>query len=114
MAAASSSRTRHSLVQRLNARDRGDGVPAEATPSEARAVDATFSTHRFAETVCPQAFRHSKWTSFSRMLSMYDFRKVSSTPRSGAAPARAGLAPMVFEHDSFRSGRRGNQISGAP
>ena len=48
------------------------------------------------------------------MLNMYDFRKVSSTPRSGAAPARAGLAPMVFEHDSFRSGRRGNQISGAP
>ena len=61
----------------------------------------------FAETVCPQCFRHSKWTSFSRMLSMYDFRKVSSTPRSGAAPARAGLAPMVFEHDSFRRGGQG-------
>ena len=60
-----------------------------------------------AETVCPQCFRHSKWTSFSRMLNMYDFRKVSSTPRSGAAPARAGLAPMVFEHDSFRRGGQG-------
>jgi hypothetical protein len=62
---------------------------------------------QFAETVCPQCFRHSKWTSFSRMLNMYDFRKVSSTPRSGAAPARAGLAPMVFEHDSFRRGGQG-------
>mgnify|MGYP003319915311 CR=1 FL=1 len=41
------------------------------------------------------------------MLNMYDFRKVSSTPRSGAAPARAGLAPMVFEHDSFRRGGQG-------
>ena len=38
---------------------------------------------------------------------MYDFRKVSSTPRSGAAPARVGLAPMVFEHDSFRRGGQG-------
>ena len=62
---------------------------------------------QFAETVCPQAFRHSKWSSFSRMLNIYDFRKVSSTPRSGAAPARAGLAPMVFEHDSFRRGGQG-------
>ena len=41
------------------------------------------------------------------MLNIYDFRKVSSTPRSGAAPARAGLAPMVFEHDSFRRGGQG-------
>ena len=31
----------------------------------------------------------------------------ASTPRSGAAPARAGLAPMVFEHDSFRRGGQG-------
>ncbi len=58
-----------------------------------------------AETVCPQCFRHSKWTSFSRMLNMYDFRKVSS--ERGDAPARAGLAPMVFEHDSFRRGGQG-------
>ena len=41
------------------------------------------------------------------MLNIYDFRKVSSTPRSGAAPARVGLAPMVFEHDSFRRGGQG-------
>ena len=41
------------------------------------------------------------------MLNMYDFRKVSSTPRSGDAPARAGLAPMIFEHDSFRRGGQG-------
>ena len=41
------------------------------------------------------------------MLNMYDFRKVSSTPRSGDAPARAGLPPMVFEHDSFRRGGQG-------
>ena len=27
-------------------RSRGDGVPADATPSETRAIDATFSTHR--------------------------------------------------------------------
>jgi len=60
---------------------------------------------QFAETVCPQCFRHSKWTSFSRMLNMYDFRKVSS--ERGDAPARAGLAPMVFEHDSFRRGGQG-------
>ena len=60
---------------------------------------------QFVETVCPQCFRHSKWTSFSRMLNMYDFRKVSS--ERGDAPARAGLAPMVFEHDSFRRGGQG-------
>ena len=34
------------VVQRLDACDRGDGVPADATPSETRAIDATFSTHR--------------------------------------------------------------------
>ena len=62
---------------------------------------------QFAETVCPQCFRHSKWTSFSRMLNMYDFEKVSSSPRSGAAPARAGLAPMVFENVNFRRGGQG-------
>ena len=39
------------------------------------------------------------------MLNMYDFRKVSS--ERGDAPARAGLAPMVFEHDSFRRGGQG-------
>ena len=60
-----------------------------------------------AETVCPQCFRHSKWTSFSRMLNMYDFEKVSSSPRSGAAPPRAGLAPMVFENVNFRRGGQG-------
>ena len=38
----------------------------------------------------------------------------SLAPRRLRGAARAGLAPMVFEHDSFRSGRRGNQISGAP
>ena len=43
------SRTRSSSsgVQRLKARGRGDGVPADATPSETRVVDATFSTHRY-------------------------------------------------------------------
>ena len=29
----------------------------------------------FARSVCPRYFRHSKWTSFSRMLNMYEFRK---------------------------------------
>ena len=57
--------------------------------------------------MCPQCFRHSKWTSFSRMLNMYDFEKVSSSPRSGDAPARAGLAPMIFENKNFRRGGQG-------
>ena len=39
-------RWRRGVVQRLNACGRGDGVPADATPSETRAIDATFSTHR--------------------------------------------------------------------
>ena len=30
----------------------------------------------FARDVCPRYFRHSKWTSFARMLNMYEFRKV--------------------------------------
>lgn len=59
----------------------------------------------FAETVCPRCFRHSKWTSFSRMLNMYDFRKVSVAPRDGTV--RKKLAPMAFEHESFRRGREG-------
>ena len=29
----------------------------------------------FARDVCPRYFRHSKWTSFARMLNMYEFRK---------------------------------------
>ena len=39
-------RTATRVVQRLDACGRGDGVPADATPSETRAIDATFSTHR--------------------------------------------------------------------
>mmetsp|Transcript_20284 Transcript_20284/g.60604 ORF Transcript_20284/g.60604 Transcript_20284/m.60604 type:complete len:185 (-) Transcript_20284:92-646(-) len=61
----------------------------------------------FAETVCPQHFRHNKWTSFSRMLNMYDFRKVSQSPRG--RQARTGRVPQqIFEHDHFfRGNERG-------
>mmetsp|Transcript_1229 Transcript_1229/g.3706 ORF Transcript_1229/g.3706 Transcript_1229/m.3706 type:complete len:272 (-) Transcript_1229:89-904(-) len=47
----------------------------------------------FARQVCPRHFRHSKWTSFSRLLNMYNFRKVSA--------ATDGTA-VVWEHDDFR------------
>jgi len=55
---------------------------------------------RFAAQVCPQHFRHSNWSSFSRMLNMYDFRKVSRKPRA----AVGGSQVQVFEHDHFRRG----------
>mmetsp|Transcript_20920 Transcript_20920/g.62418 ORF Transcript_20920/g.62418 Transcript_20920/m.62418 type:complete len:329 (+) Transcript_20920:328-1314(+) len=62
----------------------------------------------FGETVCPQFFRHSKWTSFSRMLNMYEFRKVSSSQRNAQNQSlaldetcRRRPLPMVFEHPHF-------------
>lgn len=53
----------------------------------------------FAERVCPRFFRHSKWVSFSRMLNMYEFRKISTQPRG------ARNAKQVFEHEGFLRGR---------
>ena len=47
----------------------------------------------FARDVCPRYYRHSKWTSFTRLMNMYNFRK---------CPAEEGTA---FEHDYFKRGR---------
>ena len=47
----------------------------------------------FARDVCPRYYRHSKWTSFTRLMNMYNFRK---------CPAEEGTA---FEHDFFKRGR---------
>lgn len=57
----------------------------------------------FGEQVCPRHFRHSEWTSFSRMLNLYGFKKVSRTPRLGTALSRAQVA-QVFEHPHFARG----------
>ena len=52
----------------------------------------------FARDVCPRYFRHSKWTSFSRMLNMYEFRKVSTSPRN-ARSTRHEFAHEFFTRD---------------
>ncbi|KAH8097809.1 DNA binding protein [Aureococcus anophagefferens] len=49
---------------------------------------------RFAEEICPKFFRHKNWTSFSRLLNMYEFHKI---------PAPPALTPLVeFKHPAFR------------
>ena len=49
---------------------------------------------RFAEEICPKFFRHKNWTSFSRLLNMYEFHKI---------PAPPALTPLVeFKHPDFR------------
>ena len=52
----------------------------------------------FARDVCPRYFRHSKWTSFSRMLNMYEFRKISTSPRN-ARSTRHEFAHEFFTRD---------------
>ncbi|KAK7254190.1 hypothetical protein SO694_00008591 [Aureococcus anophagefferens] len=48
----------------------------------------------FAEEICPKFFRHKNWTSFSRLLNMYEFHKI---------PAPPALTPLVeFKHPDFR------------
>ena len=49
-------------------------------------------TKRFADEVCPLYFKHRNWTSFARMMNMYDFVK-----RPDGAGAR-------FRHQHFRRG----------
>ena len=49
-------------------------------------------TKRFADEVCPLYFKHRNWTSFARMMNMYDFVK-----RPDGAGAR-------FRHAHFRRG----------
>jgi len=55
---------------------------------------------RFAEEVCPRYFRHKKWTSFARVLNMYDFHKCPISPVDG--PNR-----VEFRHAHFRRGAEG-------
>ena len=49
-------------------------------------------TRRFADEVCPLYFKHRNWTSFARMMNMYDFVK---TPDGSGAR---------FRHAHFRRG----------
>ena len=49
-------------------------------------------TKRFADEVCPLYFKHRNWTSFARMMNMYDFVKT---------PDGAGAR---FRHPHFRRG----------
>ena len=49
-------------------------------------------TKRFADEVCPLYFKHRNWTSFARMMNMYDFAK---TPDGNGAR---------FRHAHFRRG----------
>ena len=49
-------------------------------------------TKRFADEVCPLYFKHRNWTSFARMMNMYDFVK---TPDGNGAR---------FRHAHFRRG----------
>ena len=49
-------------------------------------------TRRFADEVCPLYFKHRNWTSFARMMNMYDFVKT---------PDGAGAR---FRHAHFRRG----------
>ena len=49
-------------------------------------------TKRFADEVCPLYFKHRNWTSFARMMNMYDFVK---TPDGSGAR---------FRHAHFRRG----------
>ena len=55
---------------------------------------------RFAEEVCPRCFHHQKWTSFARLLNMYDFHKCPISPVDG--PNR-----VEFRHAHFRRGAEG-------
>ena len=53
-------------------------------------------TQRFAADRCPVYFKHSNWTSFARMLNMYEFRRRKSADGSA-----------VFAHPHFtRDGAR--------
>ena len=46
---------------------------------------------RFAAEVCPKFFSHSNWTSFTRMMNMYEFVKINDAAGPGVA----------FEHAYF-------------
>ena len=53
-------------------------------------------TQRFAADRCPVYFKHSNWTSFARMLNMYEFRRRKSADGSA-----------IFAHPHFtRDGAR--------
>jgi hypothetical protein len=52
---------------------------------------------RFTNEILPKYFRHSKWVSFSRQLSLYGFRRVR----------RESDDPGAYYHELFLRGRRG-------
>ena len=60
--------------------------------SEAGDEIVVADTRRFADEVCPLYFKHRNWTSFARMMNMYDFVK---TPDGSGAR---------FRHAHFRRG----------
>ena len=53
---------------------------------------------RFAAEACPRYFSHANWSSFTRMLNMYEFKKVEKkdVERYGS---------IEFAHARFRRGR---------
>ena len=55
---------------------------------------------RFAAEVCPRYFRHNKWTSFARLLNMYEFHKCPINPVDGSNR-------VEFRHAHFRRGAEG-------
>ena len=55
---------------------------------------------RFAAEVCPRYFRHNKWTSFARLLNMYEFHKCPINPVDGSNR-------IEFRHAHFRRGAEG-------
>lgn len=53
---------------------------------------------RFGAEICPKFFRHKNVLSFTRLLSMYQFRKISN-------PAQQRGGELAFEHPHFVRGR---------
>ena len=55
---------------------------------------------RFAAEICPCFFRHENWSSFSRMLNMYQFHKV---PMATATRTACFAHPLFYRggHDAL-------------
>ena len=78
-------------------------------------------TQRFAADRCPVYFKHSNWTSFARMLNMYEFRRRKSADGAlvvgirtsrAAGPAGAGRAEEAGVFIILGGNRRARQVVG--